>query len=334
MTIPAKLYRYRPLNDALLERELGTLRDSYIYAPSFADMNDPMEAFYKLGGNEDKFFDALFSKAGLSTSLIYKPLEEMVKKFGLVSLSSSHMNLPMWAYYSSNFSGMCLEFDTEALSIGDFQGEDLHKVQYEREPLPPITIAKILPQIGPALVSRLTRKRIEWAHEKEWRYITGQVGKKHYLDDALTKVYLGPRVEKCHEDAVCHILEHRPVEILKGEIRDFELHFIKLQPASPPEKCERVGSGSFNQSSDLFPENELQEFLGHNFGRLLDECHRTALRPNMESFGGAGISAIDQQAMSLWLWTKYKLRSGREIFHKRYFDKEFNPIPKLITSEG
>lgn len=49
MKTPTKLYRYRPLDDALLDCELGALRDSYLFAPPFAAMNDPMEAFYEAG---------------------------------------------------------------------------------------------------------------------------------------------------------------------------------------------------------------------------------------------------------------------------------------------
>jgi len=326
MTIPAKLYRYRPLSDDLLDRELGALRDSYLYAPSFAAMNDPMEAFYKTGGAEDQLFDTLFSQAGLSTEALYGPFKEMVRKFALVSFSSSYMDLPMWAYYSCNFAGMCLEFDTAALAIGDFQQESLHKVHYARKPLPPITVADMFPSIEPAVISRLTRKRIEWKHESEWRYITGHVGPKHYLDDALTRVYLGPRVDKEHADAVCQILKHRPVEILKGEIRDFSLHFHLLQQATFLEECERVGCGVLDPGNDLFPESELKEFLGEHYGRLLEECRKTALRPNMEGFGGSGISSASKQ--SIYLWTKYKLRSGRDVYHQRYFDRRCNPVPE------
>ena len=30
---------------------------------------------------------------------------------------------------------------------------------------------------------------------------------------------------------------------------------------------------------------------------------------------------------AICLWTKYKLRSGRDVYHKRYFDRRFRLLP-------
>ena len=40
---PTRLYRYRDLTNSTLERELRALVDGYVFCPSFAEMNDPME---------------------------------------------------------------------------------------------------------------------------------------------------------------------------------------------------------------------------------------------------------------------------------------------------
>lgn len=329
MKPPVKLYRYRPLSyeGDILARELDTLRESYLFAPSFSQMNDPMEAFYTTGGPEDQIFDTIFTGKGLSSDVFHQSFREMVNKVGLISFSGSHLDLPMWAYYGSNFAGMCLEFDIDTLAIGDFDGERLIKVSYAEGAAPPITVPGMLKNndVEPVLISLLARKRIEWAHEKEWRYITGCVGRKHYLDDALTKVYLGPRVADKHADAVCQILKNRPVEVMKGEIRDFALHFHTLQQAAPLDACERVGRGLFDPADDLYPESELQDFLGANYARLMDECRRTALRPNLEGVDIAGISSEDRELM--YLTTRYRLRSGREVYHRRYFNKQFKQAP-------
>ena len=60
-----------------------------------------------------------------------------------------------------------------------------------------------------------------------------------------------------------------------------------------------------------------------NYVRLIDECRKTALRPNLEGIDVAGISSDNSQLM--YLTTRYKLRSGREVFHQRYFNKQFKP---------
>ena len=54
MKTPQFLYRFRPLKSGkILEREIEALRDSYLFAPAFSEMNDPMEAYYETGGPGD-----------------------------------------------------------------------------------------------------------------------------------------------------------------------------------------------------------------------------------------------------------------------------------------
>lgn len=325
METPPKLYRYRPLEEALLDRELGALRDSYLYAPPFAAMNDPMEAFCETGSPGDRIINAMLAPSGKRIDGIYEILSRMIDRFALVSFSSSYEDLPMWAYYGSNFAGMCLEFDSAELAIGDFQGERLRPVIYARNALPSLSVADMAPErLEAAVTARITRKRIEWAHEKEWRFITGEVGPKHYLDDALRRVFLGPLVQPEHAARICEVLNRRPVEVLKGEIRGFELTFRPIKLATPLEECERVGAGRFDPAEHLYAEKELREFLAVPFDNLHEECRRTALRPNMEELAGVDLVGGDKSA--IYFWTTYKLRNGREIYHKRYFDRRLGLI--------
>lgn len=326
MKTPPKLYRYRPLDDELLDRELGALRDSYLYAPSFAAMNDPMEAFYETGGPGDRIINAMLAPAGKRIDGMYEMLSEMIERFALVSFAGSHEDLPMWAYCGSNFAGMCLEFDAAELAIGDLQNEKLRPVTYARGALPPLTLTDMAAErLQESVIARITRKRSEWAHEKEWRFITGEVGPKHYLDDALRRVYLGPRVKPEHAAGVCEVLDQRPVEVLQGEIRGFDIAFRSIKPARSLDECERVGAGKFDPAEHLFAEQELREFLTVPFETLLEECRRIALRPNMEELAGVDLAGSDQGA--IYFWTIYKLRSGRDVYHKRYFDRRFRLIP-------
>jgi len=326
MKLPSKLYRYRPLADGdLVDRELAALQDSYLFSPSFADMNDPMEAFYDTGGPGDGIVNAMLASAGKRVDDLYNMLSETIGRFALISFAGSHEDLPMWAYYGSNFAGMCLEFDTAELGIGDFQNEKLRPVTYARDALPPLTLADFGPErLKDAVIARITRKRSEWAHEKEWRFVTGQVGPKYYLDDALRRVFLGPLVKPEHAAKVCQALAKRPVEVLRGEIKGFELKFLSIQSARPLDECERVGSGKFDPTEDLYAEKELRNFLKVPFEKVIEECRQTARRPNMEQIAGVDLAGSDGQA--IYLWTTYKLRHGREVYNKRYFDARFRLI--------
>lgn len=321
---PSKLYRYRPLDDALLDRELGALRDSYLYAPPFSAMNDPMEAFYEMGGAGDWLVDAVFQGAGKKISDLYAMLDDMIGRFALVSFSSTHENLPMWAYYASNFAGMCLEFDAPKLAIGDFQNEALREVGYARNALGPLSFADLANgKLEEAVIARITRKRLEWSHEKEWRFVTGEVGPKHYLDNALTKVFLGPRAKPEHVARVCEVLSRRPVEVLQGKISRFELSFETIKTACPHDECERIGAGQFTTDDLSAAGDELEKFLAVPMQALEDKCLQIAMQPNMDQFIGIGLAVDDPAAM--YLSTVYKLRSGRSAYHLSYLDRKLAP---------
>lgn len=120
MTPPDQLYRYRPLDDTFV-RELAALKNGYLWSPHFTEMNDPMEAFYEFGGTGDAVVDQLLKPAGKSTADMYDMAKRVIDNFCLVSFASSPVDLPLWAYYGSNFSGICLEFATDTLFVGDFQ---------------------------------------------------------------------------------------------------------------------------------------------------------------------------------------------------------------------
>lgn len=322
MNPPPRLCRYRPLSDELLDRELEALRDSYLYAPCFKHMNDPMEAFYQFGGPNDDVISKLDPAAQEGITQLYTIVSAAIDQFALVSLTGTHEDLPMWAYYASNFAGMCLEFDTAQLGIGALKGEQLLPVAYERTALPAISFLELMSghDIRNLLLARIARKRIEWAHEKEWRYVTGKEGQKHYLEDALTRVFIGPKASSTHADRVCQVLDRRPVEVLKAEIEGFEMTFRCIKPARPPADCERVGAGQFDPAVDLYAGKELKQFLAEAYAQLLEECRRTAQHPNMERLCGVDLTSAGPD-QAIYFWTVYKLRSGREIFHKRYFDR-------------
>lgn len=326
MQKPTFLYRYRPLTDDLLDRELSALKDCYLYAPSFSAMNDPMEAFFQTGHSTDTVVDLMLASSGRSTADIYALFKKTVEDCALISFSTTSMDFPMWAYYASNFAGMCLEFDTASLEIGDLQGEPLRQVTYAREALPSFGFVEMVGTRGTdQLILPLTRKRIEWAHEKEWRYITGKVGKKYFLDDSLRQVLLGPRVKKEHAAEVCNALKHRPVTVLQGETEGFDLKFRVIQAACEFANCGRTGSGLFNIEEHQHAQDDISNFLKVPYELLLKKCHQLAEHPNLEEIVSVDLTTQDKK--SIYLWATYKLRSERLAYVKRYYDQNLQLLP-------
>lgn len=323
MTPPERLYRYRPLDSDLFARELGALKDGYLWSPHFAEMNDPMEAFYELGGAGDAVVDLMLKPSGKSTADMYGMAKGIIDNFCLVSFSSSPTDLPLWAYYGSNFAGMCLEFATDALLIGDFQNERIVPVTYATEPLPAIQLHELMTQ--EAIESRLSRKRVEWKHEKEWRILTGASGAQHYLDDALLRIYLGPRVQDDHARHICDLFKNRPTEILRGRITAYSLSFETMKPATPASDCERVGPGTLNLDDLLYSRDEIEAFLSVPIDRLIEELQAIAARPNVDAVSGCDLSA-NHKKEALYVWTEHRLRSDRVVWERRYYDRQLRRI--------
>lgn len=328
MTIPPQhLYRYRPLDGALFERELETLQKALLWSPHFREMNDPMEAFYELGGAADPLLDVLLQPSGKSTRDIYDMVRKTVDNFCLVSLSTSPMALPMWAYYASNFAGMCLEFRTDELFTGDLQNERLTPVTYAETAPPPIQFHELGGDgIQTSLEASFSRKRIEWQHEQEWRILTGAGGARHYVDDALSRIFLGPRIADTHADLICALLKDRPTEILRGEVRGYDLGFETVKPAVKFANCERVGAGKLDMNELLYSRDALEAFLDVPISDLEHLLKTIATRPNAEEIAGCDLSG-EHDRKAIYVWTTYRLRSGRDVWKRIYLDSRLRPLP-------
>ncbi|MCP5410969.1 MAG: DUF2971 domain-containing protein [Alphaproteobacteria bacterium] len=287
-------------------------------------MNDPMEAFYEVGGPADHIIDTWLQQSSMRTADLYETLAKAIESFALISFSSAHEDFPMWAYYASNFAGMCLEFDAGRLLIGELQNEQLLQVNYARNPLPPVTLSDFAStRLPKAITSRISRKRIEWSHEKEWRYVTGNSGKKHYLDDALRRVFLGPRISQANADKICQALDRRNTEVLVAKVDGFKMLFHSIKPARPLEECDRVGAGAFKVGEDFPVDDEIKRFLNVPIADCIALCRQMALQPNMEKFFGIDLNI---RGDALYIWTEYKLRNNNHVFNRRYFDKNLRVI--------
>lgn len=333
MNIPSLLYRYRPLDERFnerIEQELDALSEAYLYAPSFSHMNDPMESIIRFNnqlGISDNLF-CLNPQVDLyNMNLI---VQKEIEKLGLISFSKTAYSYPLWAYYAYNFQGFCLEFETVNLQE-TFDGEVLTPVNYSNDIKPNFNMIEILISDRNSLLN-LTRqslswKRIEWKHEDEYRFIVGEVGKKHYFENSLKKIYLGVGIDDKLKKEICDIFKNRPTEILQGKISNYSLKFVTIQTPKLLSQCERVGKGDFNLNEKLFSEeiNEIKNFLKVPYDSFIKLCENFMLHPNMEQFHY--ICLLNNR---LEVWVNYKVRSQTVLLApvKYYYDNQLNLIGK------
>ncbi len=257
-------------------------------------------------------------------------LEETAKtarSSGLISMSETYLDYPLWAYYGSNFGGMCLEFDTQELVISDLPRDSLVPIPviYDSSAPAPITF-EMLSSSDPMkiVMRRLSQKRAEWQHEKEWRYLAGSAGRKLYTDPALKRIYLGPRIQPEAKSAIVDAMRSRPVEILEGLVRGYEVEFFCIKESIPWHECERTGAGSFDPSKVLSLAKELRAVLGENFKALEQKCHELSTHPNVESIDGV---CLTNSRTGVYVAATYRLRDKRgDISHNHFFDIDMNPM--------
>lgn len=325
---PATLFRYRPLGDiGLVKRELEAICGSYLYAPRFEQMNDPMEALFEFPGLDDPMGILLPATLLSQFNEILKKTAETARSSGLISMSETHLNYPLWAYYGSNFGGMCLEFDTEELAISDLPRDSFLPIPviYDSIAPAPITLEGLaFSNPMEIVISRLGQKRAEWQHEKEWRYLAGREGPKLYTDPALKRIYLGPRIKPEEKAAIVDAMKNRPVEIHEGSVRRYEVEFCCIKESTPWHECERTGAGSFDPSKALSSEKELRAILGDNYETLERKCKELSTHPNVERIDGA-YPTNDRSGVRVT--ATYRLRDERgDVSHNHFFDIDMNPI--------
>lgn len=319
--IPKQLFRYRPLAPECAEREFAALDAAFLWSPFFHQMNDPMEAFYELGGAGD----ALLRRLGAGDIVAggHSLVRDGVGQFGLVSFSRSARHYPLWAYYASNFAGFCLEFDTAEIFIGDLQNEPLRPVTYATSPLGRLDLGEAISAGETAFTERFSRKRIEWAHEEEWRILTGQAGPRQYADHALKRVILGPRMNLSHRERICSILSRRPTEVVETHVNGYDLEFRVRQSASSYESCERVGRGSADQSEWFYQRDEIEPFLSASFDDLLCLVDETAKPPNCDL---VDVFLPSARPELVCIRATYIMRNKRSVTVKRHYSRDLSPI--------
>ncbi|WP_345798044.1 DUF2971 domain-containing protein [Castellaniella sp. MT123] len=291
-----------------------------------------MEALFEFPGLEDPMGVILPNQILAQLTSVLEETAKTARSSGLISMSETYLDYPLWAYYGSNFGGMCLEFDTRDLIVSDLPRDSLMPMQviYSSNAPASITCERLSSSDPMEIVfSRLSQKRTEWQHEKEWRYLVGRMGRKLYIDTALKRIYLGPRIKPEVKSAIVDAMRRRPVEILEGSVRGYELEFIRIKEGTPWHECERTGAGIFDPGKIFSFNKDLCTIFGKNYKVLEQRCNEISIHPNVESIDGAYLM---NSRTGVCVTATYRLRDNRgDISHNHFFDNDMNPITYSLT---
>lgn len=112
---PQKLYKFIPFydrgNPSINKRNFETLEQKRVWASKYFVLNDPYE-FNGMYLDEDRIL-----KSGNDVETFYEYWKYITNCFVTVSLCADKgdihplNNMPMWAYYSNNHHGICVEYN-------------------------------------------------------------------------------------------------------------------------------------------------------------------------------------------------------------------------------
>lgn len=179
------LFKYYALNKYSIE----ALEQSYIYATHPNQLNDRLDCCAELidFGTVDCLrnfinnFNTLHEYQSLSNEELmgtenielfqnaFRMLE--YQEFGIFSMTTSSLNLLMWAHYANN-NGFCIEFSYDKFS---FPYHGPFPINYQKI-LTPIQLSSTRTNL--AMIMQMTTKQALWSYEKEWRiipYVTSSI---------------------------------------------------------------------------------------------------------------------------------------------------------------
>lgn len=219
-----KLYKYR----ADIYRDLLTLVNNQIYAPTVQNLNDPAETIVN-DSKMNEVFD-LIEKSGLpkkkAKDNYNKIITQARTELGIFSLSKTVVNELLWAYYTNGHRGFCIEYDFEQLqkSFPDGLLQSTFEVQYNND-TPEFSINSIINYLendAQFVKCIIATKSMAWEREEEIRITLYSSGLFGISPESVTGIYFGLRMPESDK------------ELIKTSLagRDIKYYQMKLKPNS------------------------------------------------------------------------------------------------------
>ena len=160
---PKYLYKYYPSKNWDFIAKKWTIRFTPV-----SELNDPFESM-PISDNilSTKNKEYLQKNCMISSGFEIFFCEEIIKKYGVISLTETNDNLVMWSHYAENHKGFVVEFDVNKSNfLIRNKGISVHKVEYSESRL-----KHFEEEEKRTPISFIGSKSISWSYEREWRTI-------------------------------------------------------------------------------------------------------------------------------------------------------------------
>jgi hypothetical protein len=261
VAIPKKIYKYFHFkeDERGIVNSLNSLAGGYVYAASPKFFNDPFDCAVQpdlkltpdslrrflqskgVGRNEiNDAIEATFDADGVLTvagEISQKDLQRQVvvsnHKLGVSCFSKTPYNPVMWAHYSNNHDGFCLEFDcVEPFKTVDGLDESVHlfrAVTYAKSDyLPSVTMDDFL-RNDQKILDLISQKGKRWQYEEECRLIVNikrdsdrQVS---FESSHITGVFYGINIASIMKAQVGNIVSEKYPHAIQYNMKVSEKHY-------------------------------------------------------------------------------------------------------------
>ena len=208
-----KLYKYR----ADIYRDLLTLVNNQIYAPTVQNLNDPAETIVN-DSKMNEVFD-LIEKSGLpkkkAKDNYNKIITQARTELGIFSLSKTVVNELLWAYYTNGHRGFCIEYNLEELKKSlKVHWHSIFNVQYKND-TPEFSINSMtnyLENDAQFVKCIIATKSMAWEREEEIRITLYSSGLLGISPESVTGIYFGLRMAESDKELVKNSLKGRNIK--------------------------------------------------------------------------------------------------------------------------
>ena len=253
------VYKYR---GGAFERDLSSLINNEIYAPTVKELNDPCEGFIstnKLMNEIDEMLK-INPQATESMNIFKDELNNTINHIetsGIYSLSKNHLDELLWAHYANSHKGFCIEYDLKMLLKLNkeiiFKNKELlvfADIKYRNQPYH-LTVDDMnnLKDATPFMEKLLGYKSKRWEYENEVRIICSKFGSIEYDYRAVKSIYFGLKMEKEEENKIIEKLQGRGINYYKIKLKKNSYKFY----AEPVEDLYKIDKKYLYSIAEVMP---------------------------------------------------------------------------------
>lgn len=205
---PKVLYKFKSLSsEPEFEYVLDILQNFRLYSPCRSQVNDPFE-----GLNIDFFPHVAGSGYHYIAGVLHPIVIELFDRYRFTSFSEEVRNPILWAYYASNYSGVCFEFSTSN-SL-----KDVVPIEYSDNTAKSIGEEEMIKSEQNILKQALSVKSKYWEYEKEWRLFNDVNSEFVTLGkDDIKSLILGPFFDMKKHSKIIKLAEKNGLLIRKAQ---------------------------------------------------------------------------------------------------------------------